>query len=159
MALTCGCASSDYVPSLGRRAASLEGSKIIPDLVDRVSAASGAELEVAFHGKKIQACLAAPLQHALAHVHICVQHVRGAACARLLCPGARNHACLPSQNGQLLAPKDAADTPKVTIRGGAEAGLYTLIGSDPDPPGGLGRGGPAARTWSGQVPSPGWGSG
>ncbi|KAL4432797.1 hypothetical protein ABPG77_008123 [Micractinium sp. CCAP 211/92] len=35
-------------------AASLEESRIIPDLVDRASAASGAELEVAFHGKAIQ---------------------------------------------------------------------------------------------------------
>ncbi|KAL4432796.1 hypothetical protein ABPG77_008122 [Micractinium sp. CCAP 211/92] len=73
------------------RAASLEESRIIPDLVDRVSAASAAELEVAFHGKAIQ-------------------------------------------NGQLLAPKDATATPSATIKGGSEGGLYTVIGSDPDPP-------------------------
>lgn len=72
-------------------AASLEGSRIIPDLVDRVSAAPGAQLEVAFHGRAVQ-------------------------------------------DGQLLAPREAANAPHAAIRGGSEGGLYTLIASDPDPP-------------------------
>lgn len=54
-------------------------------------------------------------------------------------------ACLPTrcpqcpaprlQNGQLLSPKDAAAAPKVHIKGGSEGGLFTLLVSDPDPPG------------------------
>lgn len=39
------------------------------------------------------------------------------------------------QNGQLISPKDAAAAPKVHIRGGSEGGLFTLLASDPDPPG------------------------
>ena len=43
---------------------------------------------------------------------------------------------LPSlQDGQLLAPREAANAPHAAIRGGSEGGLYTLIASDPDPPG------------------------
>lgn len=42
---------------------------------------------------------------------------------------------LPPQNGQLISPKDAAAAPKVHIRGGSEGGLFTLLATDPDPPG------------------------
>lgn len=38
------------------------------------------------------------------------------------------------QSGELIAPKDAASTPKATIKGGSEGGLFTLICTDPDPP-------------------------
>jgi len=36
------------------RRVGLKAAKIIPDIIDRVSPASAAELEVAFHGKAIQ---------------------------------------------------------------------------------------------------------
>ncbi len=44
----------------------------------------------------------------------------------------------PLQNGQLLTPEHAAATPRATVKSGSEGGLYTLIASDPDPPGGDG---------------------
>ena len=41
----------------------------------------------------------------------------------------------PLRNGQQMSPERASSPPKVGIKGGALGGLFTLIASDPDPPG------------------------
>lgn len=35
----------------------------------------------------------------------------------------------------LLTPHQATSAPKVSIKGGSEGGLFTLVHTDPDPPG------------------------
>lgn len=39
-----------------------------------------------------------------------------------------------AQNGQLLSPAAAATAPSLSIKGGSEGGLFTVVASDPDPP-------------------------
>ncbi|KAL4435640.1 hypothetical protein ABPG77_002603 [Micractinium sp. CCAP 211/92] len=38
----------------------------------------------------------------------------------------------PFKNGELIAPEDALATPEASI--GGDAGLYTIVSTDPDPP-------------------------
>ncbi len=49
----------------------------------------------------------------------------------------------------LLSPAAAAAAPKVTVKGGSEGGLFTLICTDPDAPGTLRR--RRWRRWGGEV--------
>ena len=60
--------------------------------MDKVSPASGVELDISFHGD-------------------------------------------PLRNGQQLTPERASSPPKVAVKGGPQGALFTLIASDPDPPG------------------------